>query len=485
MKLFFTDYFGIAPETLEGYGAFNVSLINDLPLFIDPFLLFTSDNQEYKQLHDGMIAYLQFLRDMSGTSTPSRGVLKSWYYFQEVRQLWLGFSLSGNRGLGSGRHFAESLHRNLKHLLHGFGAEEITRGSHVEKVCLIDEGTGRDKLSDFTAALIKRHLAQYTQQFARDYLKPEHRRTVSVDRAYFNYDAQVWCSERFELPWVNNDYVILTPKDILTKDESWINRCDFMGRLPDIANSAGNDSLRESTNRYLVAHLKPKQTQKEKSKVYADMVREYPELIEWYILAKENAGGQAIAQSQQRVAETEQQFNGNCGSLVRQLAKRTKFYRTGESTIDECLARVGFLKEEIENNGAYRLFYHDGKPVQREPDLQIMFRLTWYATPSDFNSEVNNGRGPVDFKASRGAHDKTIVEFKLAKNSKLEEGLTRQVPIYEKANRTKSSVKVIFSFSEAEQRKVEGLLKRLKLDQDRTVVHIDCRADNKPSASHA
>ena len=40
MATYFTEHFGIAADALDDYGAFNVSLITDLPLFIDPFLLF-------------------------------------------------------------------------------------------------------------------------------------------------------------------------------------------------------------------------------------------------------------------------------------------------------------------------------------------------------------------------------------------------------------------------------------------------------------
>jgi len=70
-----------------------------------------------------------------------------------------------------------------------------------------------------------------------------------------------------------------------------------------------------------------------------------------------------------------------------------------------------FLKDVIENKDGYRLFYVKGKPVKKEDDLQILFRLTWFATPSDVNREVNNGRGPVDYKISRGNIDKTLVEL--------------------------------------------------------------------------
>ncbi|TON37876.1 hypothetical protein CGH57_24740, partial [Vibrio parahaemolyticus] len=82
----------------------------------------------------------------------------------------------------------------------------------------------------------------------------------------------------------------------------------------------------------------------------------------------------------------------------------------------------------------YKIFYIKGEPVKRESDLQLLFRLTWFASVSDVNAEVNNGRGPVDYKISRGNRDKTLVEFKLASNSKLKQNLKNQVQVYEAAN---------------------------------------------------
>jgi hypothetical protein len=38
MNVYFTDWFHIKPDALVDYGAFNVSLINDLPLFMGSLL---------------------------------------------------------------------------------------------------------------------------------------------------------------------------------------------------------------------------------------------------------------------------------------------------------------------------------------------------------------------------------------------------------------------------------------------------------------
>ncbi len=39
MNIYFSDFFEVDEKIIEDYGALNISLINDLPLFIDPFLL--------------------------------------------------------------------------------------------------------------------------------------------------------------------------------------------------------------------------------------------------------------------------------------------------------------------------------------------------------------------------------------------------------------------------------------------------------------
>jgi len=101
------------------------------------------------------------------------------------------------------------------------------------------------------------------------------------------------------------------------------------------------------------------------------------------------------------------------------------------------------------------------------------------------NSEVNNGRGPVDYKISRGSRDSTLVEFKLASNSKLKQNLAKQVEVYKAANQTEKSIKVILYFTDSEFEKILKALKELELKQTHELILIDARATNKPSGSNA
>ena len=470
---------------MEEYGAFNISLINDLPLFIDPFLLFHSDDERYQALHQEIIHYLRFLRDKSVGGRVSPGLIKGWYTFAEVKQNWLGYSLVGNAGSGLGPRFAGALNRNLHSLFSDFGEERITEGSHLEKLTLIESGVGRDNISDFTTNLIKKFLLEYTERFARAHLLPDRCRTMPIARVGFNYSTEVWQSQAFYLPWDGDDFVLLTPKNLLTKDENWISRNGLIDDFDDVVSSVSDDQLRAEVNNYFLSILPDDASSGDEKEARSEVISTFPQLIEYYIRYKEDRGHEAEALSDQKVAESERLYIEQVRTFAEQLRAETDFYKRGGHTLPEARARVHFLKDVIENKGGHRLFFADGKPIRRESDLQLLFRLTWFAAVSDVSREVNDGRGPADFKISRGALDKSLVEFKLASNSKLKRNLERQLEIYKSASDAPNGLKVILYFTEDERERVYAILDELDLSENSDVILIDAREDNKPSGSRA
>ncbi len=495
MNIYFSDFFNVREHTVERHGAFNVSLINDLPLFIDPFLLFNSKKRQYRVLHDQMIRYLIFLRDKSvNGQLLDDGLVRAWYSFPEVKQNWLGFTANGNRGSGLGPKFAFSLHRNLNRLFSDFGDEQVTKGSHLEKLCLIGNGVGKDNISDFTTNLVKDFLLGYSQAFAQKHLKPPRRKRQHVNKVRFNYETETWEGATYELPYVNGDYVLLTPKDILAKDDTWINKTDLIEEFDLIPDAIPDDQLRAQVNKYFRRLLSSKVTKGKNAKAptKADerdaafkTIQQFPQIVDYYIKHKEDNGQRATSISSEKVVNSEQLYVEQFKQLSDHLAKETRFYEIAGTTYDEALQRVRFLKDAIENKDCYRIFYLKGKPIEREEDLQILYRLTWFATPSDVNREANNGRGAVDFTVSRGSKDKTAVEFKLAANTQLQRNLEHQAAIYQKASDAQRSLKVILYFSKQEMERADRILKNLKLAGREDIVLIDARRDNKPSASKA
>ena len=485
MDLYFSDYFRVDPGRIERFGAFNISLVADLPLFVNPFLLFNSRKRRYKALHDAIIAYLSFLRDKSSNANLDPELINSWYRFPEVTQTWLGFSATGNKGSGLGKDFATALHENLHRIFHHFGAEKVTKGSHLEKLCLIKDRVGKDNISDFTTNLIREFLVQYTEDFALKYIDPNLRRKVTVGKVRFNYDTESWQSDPYELPWFRGDYVLLVPKDILTKDDTWINKADLIEDFEWIPDSIPNDQLRAQVNNYFLKALPKRATKEEHQRAVTQTILQFPELIDYYIRYKEDNGEKAESISAQKVATSERLYVERFRDLAELLFAKTEFYTTQGATYEEAHQRIAFFKDVVENKGGHKIFYLDGRPIEREEDVHILFRLTWYATPSDVSREVNDGRGPADFKISRGAKDKTVVEFKLAKNSQLQRNLERQTPIYKKASDARKSIKAIIYFSKSELDRVNRILKALKIESSPDIILIDARADNKPSGSKA
>lgn len=491
MNVYFSDIFGIDEDTIEKYGSLNISLINDLPLFVDPFLLFESEKKEYQQLHKSILKYVAFIRDKSIEIQISEGLLRHWFVFSEVKQNWLGFSKVGNSGSGLGMGFAYALKDNLNTIFSDFGEEKVTQESHLEKLCIIRDGVGKDNISDFTVNLIKAYLCSYTEKFAKKYISSNLRQTISIDRVEFDYKTMRWKPKQYDLPFIDGDYVLLTPKDILTKDENWINKKDIFRDFKDIANSITNAELRDTINHYFIqnlpklTHKKKSHTQKEIAAAINQVIRKFPDFLDYYIRYKEDHGTEAKSISAENVKIIEDVFISSVTSLIQNIIKTSDFYSFGYDTYEDSLSRVKYLKQVIENNDGYKIFYYKGEPIKREKDIQIMFRLTWYATPADVSTEVNDGRGPSDFKISRGSKDKTIVEYKLASNTQLKRNLEKQVEIYKRASQANKDIKVILYFSQVELEKVNKILNDLNLQGKENIVLIDAGKDTKVSASKA
>lgn len=483
----FSDFFNVSPEELEKYGAFNISLISDMPLFIDPFLLFSSNKSEYQALHKQILTYLSFLKERAEEKIEDGALIKSWYSFPEMKQNWLGYSQIGNSGKGLGRYFAKNMHSLMPVAFKDLGKESLTDSTHLEKVGLFNQGVGRDNISDFTTNLILDFLLKYTETFAKKSIAPELCSIFNVKKAYFDYQFQRWLPRSYYLPKYDGDFVVLTPKDILTRDETWINHTEMLDRFNEISEGIENEELRSHINAYFASKIPVIRMNNKEKNLYIkaakwETLREFPELIEYYIQKKEIEKEEAKSVADEKVRSVESLLVTNVHHFIENQLIHTKFYDVEPvSSYVETIQRIKYLKDCIEKNDGYRLFYVNGKPISREDHLQYAFRFVWFASPFDVNREVNNGRGPADYKVSLGANDSTLVEFKLASNSSLKKNLQNQLEIYQAANNTQLGIKVIMYFTDEEKAKLDAVLRDLNLDNKKNVITIDAR--RKVSAS--
>lgn len=482
IAIHFSDFFGLKNDELRKYGAFDVSLTFDVPVFIDPFRLYASDKPEYNQLHDRIIDYLRFLRDRClRRTTITKGELREYFSFPEVKNTFMGFCKSGNTGSGLGANFANALRDNLTKIL--FGEEQISEKSHLEKLCIICDGVGRDCISDFTTNLILDYLAQYTERFARQCLQPNQCDTFDIQHAVFDFEKGVWTSRKYYLPLWKQSYVLLVPTDLLTKDDTWISKDGLLKTIRFLPDTVGNEALKTKLVDMLAVVLDETRRlpRKEINLRLKRFYRDNPEIVDWYIKKQEKDKQSSKDVADAKIAEATNLYVTKVKGFAEQLSF-LGFYHFSDSSIAEARMRAQYFKHCIEDNDGYKLFYGSGNKKLNEEQIQLAFRMVWYGTDKDVNREPNNGRGPVDYKVSNGRRDQCLVEFKLASNSKLEANLQNQLKVYKAANDTDACVCIIAYTSEKERARMDEILRRLGLNDSHNVITIDA-SPNKVSAS--
>lgn len=497
--MFFTERFQVDSEILKSYGAVDISLVCDVPLFIDPMLIFNSDNKRYRELHNNIIRYFHFLYSKAKQGLSPKE-LDAWFNFSEVPNNWLGYSLYGNSGLALGKKYAKFLYDNIEFAIN---TNNISESAHIEKVMLLYEGSGKDKISDLTVNLIKGFLCEYTETFALQYINKEFLERFPVEKAYFNYDTESFVSKEFVLPYIYNkkgikEFVLLTPHDILREDEPAINKKDFLCSYNKIRTVIENNTLRTYVNNYIgLAVQKYEKEQRRKRKpvnektieqvekwAFQEAARKYPELYDYYIKMREKDTYEIRSQCAEELDIQLNKLLVSSRNIIT-LFEKSNYQRNEKLTArEEAKERLKFFKHIIEDCDGYKNLYVKGVQIAQENDLQRLFRFVWYGTNYKVDAESNNGRGQTDFVISKGQNNQNIIEFKLASNSKLSHVFT-QVKIYEAANCSEGSLIVIFYFSEEEYVSCEKIIKNAGYEKmiNESIFLIDCRNDNKISAS--
>jgi hypothetical protein len=152
---------------------------------------------------------------------------------------------------------------------------------------------------------------------------------------------------------------------------------------------------------------------------------------------------------------------------------------------------VGYFKLAVEEQGLWRFLWYDGVPLA-EKRVQDLFKLAasgWCrAYDVDMSPESNTGIGPVDFKFSQGWTRRTLVELKLASNTKFWSGLRKQLPQYMRSESIAEGYFIAICYTErdiARAREVARTAAKVSkaLRYRITALTIDAQRDNKRSAS--
>ena len=130
-----------------------------------------------------------------------------------------------------------------------------------------------------------------------------------------------------------------------------------------------------------------------------------------------------------------------------------EFALASESDFLQAVAdMVEAFKHFVEENGGWQLLWNDNKTAKPEKASQLLFygvvKNYCIANNIDVSPETDVGRGPVDFKVSRGHQLRVLVETKLANNTRFRHGLKRQVPTYLNAERVRDGYYVVIAYGD-------------------------------------
>ena len=203
-------------------------------------------------------------------------------------------------------------------------------------------------ISDFTTNLIKEFLCQYTEGFAKKHISKTKTKQVAVERARFNFKTRVWMSRTYTLPWFRNDYVILTPAELLTKDENWINKEDFVREYSRIPVAIPDQQIRDQIDSYFRSILPRDAGKADESEAIRKTAIKFPELFDYFIKLKEETGDEAETRSIEKVNASISLYIEQFGELVEKLHRETDFYKEPAASREAAQEKILFLKDIIE-----------------------------------------------------------------------------------------------------------------------------------------
>lgn len=192
----------------------------DVPVGIDPFLLYKSRDPSYRQLHQLLLEVFN-----AGIAAVRRGAMTEAVRvldFPEVSAIGLGYAQGSKRGSGVGTHLTALIIDTI------VGSPSLQeRGvRHVEEMQLVSAGIGPDRVSDIAANVMKSFLIAYTQRQSAIWGLTM-KSGVPVGHIYDSSSKQ-WKDSHEDLPVspVDNSPILLVPRRIV-RALPWINYDDF------------------------------------------------------------------------------------------------------------------------------------------------------------------------------------------------------------------------------------------------------------------
>ena len=474
----FTDYFGLDKAAFKKTGAFDLIVNRDTALMIDAKLLAKTKAPELGGSREKLLRrYREIFKLLASSRYPNDEYERAAYKltdFPEFRGIGLGYAHESVDGSG----WATTIRRQVLETAKTVVQAGLRDPEFFELLALFERNIGADRISDMIGTIIRDDMVAYTQRVCGGVGVPVKTFPMNKGQTVFG-----------DLPWYMDEdglerYVILAPRDVLSALPVALSRSDISKVM------AQNEHLRQHLDATIKGDWKAQVKDRKGKGLTRQSFLEYPEVLRAFIERYRAVEAQVYDLDKDPDAR----------KLWYEMARRyiedgppkleLPEQPTGDDLFNIVLKIVEQFKGMVENNRLREALFVGERP-RREKVVQSVFhaiaRVHCGYNDLDVAAETDAGRGPVDFKLSRGSAFGTLVELKLSDNRQLVHGYEVQLQEYKKAEHAARTIYLVLDVGAgASAKNIAKLREAMTAPWDGprpTVVFVD--GTRKPSASKA
>lgn len=446
MPISLTDYYKIDKKLFDKFGALDILLDKDSLFFIDPLLVRYNTIKEFSNAEDKINSHFSKIITIIKHYIENKNRIffeeaDKLLTFKEITGSCLGYSKQTTKGNAIGKNIREKILYTLIDLVAAGETDPII----FDLVGLFQGGVGCDRISDLITFILEDNILEYSHNVFSNFpqIKKEHIK-----------------GGKYLLPInkFNNKPILLIPKQILRPLPIALDFYDIDMVCQE------NDNVRKDINNIV------SNTLKSRKRMTKEEIR--------YFFLNNKAFRKILINSYKASSNKTYDFSSDpLGEII--WYNKTKeyinkfpldlsnFIANNQYTNIESIAKeiCKHFRSLIEKNGLWKLLYNDDLKPKREESAQLVF----FGVASniceqnniDLSREVNNGRGPVDFKLSKGQKEKFLIETKLSTNKNLIHGLKKQLTTYMEQEKAQKSIFLVLEVS-SEQKDINRVNKLIE-----------------------
>lgn len=471
----FSQHFGVTRTKKDDW--FDPHLTVDTRLFIDPLLILRKGTTgQWRGAHDELIAHFVACYELIAADgrrdSPNTRRAGRLLTFPEPAEFCLGYTSRGTRGSGGGQGVANQM-ANAIAVAIGAG---LSNPEHIEELGILNEGIGADRIGDAVCNILKARFVRYTQAVCTRHGVPVEEHRLRNARCY-SADGR-WIPETVLLPTNpdNGKPILLTPARFLN-DLPTLNADDWF-------DSNINLDVRDQMNLSV--------GQKVRKADIVKWAREHPDRVrQWAREVADQATLDSYDFSDDPLGVVFWDRDSAAFAASNPI-QTVQGIETTDDLRDLLTEMLSLFRRFVELQGGWRLLWTTEKKPKPEEAAQLLFlgmaQAYFRLFGVELDREVDLGRGPVDFKLSKGTEVRMLLEFKKAENGKFWNGLDHQLPSYLASDDCPEGWFVALRYSEtrAAAKKFNELPERVRrtaIDTDRSIQFFAIDARRKASAS--